>query len=170
MKQKKQKWKTVPLLHRCIPTDHRCRYKRDGGRRCKANAQTGAEFCFFHDPALVDKRAEARKAGGIARTRKIAPPRNLPTKPLQTVAQVVELLGQTINQVRCGQIDLRVSNAIGYLSGILLGAIEKQSLEERLGALEAVVVSGSQSNNVALPEGCSFDFVQANSTETNSPQ
>ena len=37
-------------------------------------------------------------------------------------------------------------------------------------ALEAVVVSGSQSNNVVFPEGCSFDFVQAISAETNSPQ
>src|SRR5206468_6112000 len=103
----KHKLHSAPLSRRCIPTTRRCRYKREGGTQCKANAQTGAEFCFFHDPALIDKRAAARKAGGIARTRKIALPRNLPTKPLQTVAQVVELLGETINQIRCGQIDLR---------------------------------------------------------------
>jgi len=82
---------------------------------------------------------------------------NLPAKPLRTVTDVAELLGETINQVRRGELDLRVSNAIGYLSGILLSAIEKGSLEERLAALEAVLANPDHSNN-NFSEHESFDF------------
>jgi len=87
---------------------------------------------------------------------------NLPAKPLRTVTDVAELLGETINQVRRGELDLRVSNAIGYLSGILLSAIEKGSLEERLAALEAVLANPDHSNN-NFSEHESFDFVPTES-------
>jgi hypothetical protein len=53
----------------------------------------------------------------------------------------VQLLGETINQVRRGGIDLRVANCVGYLSGILLAALEKGQMEERLAALEAIIKS-----------------------------
>ena len=119
----------------------RCCYEVQKDSRCKANAQTGTDFCFFHDPSLGEERAAARRAGGIARTRKIVLPANLAVKRLQTVADVAELLGETINQVRRGELDLRVSNAVGYLSGILLSAIEKSSFEERLVALETAVAT-----------------------------
>jgi hypothetical protein len=147
-----------------MPTNQprRCRYEREEASHCKANAQTSSEFCFFHDPALVKDRAAARRAGGIARTRKIVLPNDLPVKRLQTVAEVVELLGETINQLRRGEIDLRVSNAIGYLSSILLNAIEKSSFEERLDALEAAVANPRPSNSVDSSENRSFDFVQHN--------
>ena len=52
---------------------------------------------------------------------------------------LVELLGETINQVRKGQIDPRISNAIGYLSGIMLKAMEQGDLEQRLAVMEANV-------------------------------
>ena len=77
------------------------------------------------------------------------------------MAEVAELLGETINQVRRGEIDLRVSNAIGYLAGVLLSAIEKGSLEERLATLEAVLASRSQSDN-NIGDSDSFEFVQQN--------
>jgi len=139
-----------------------CTYEGEGGRQCKANARTGTKFCFFHDPALYEERAAARQAGGIARSRKIVLPTNLPVKQLQTVAEVVELLGETINQVRRGELDLRVSNAIGYLSGILLSAIEKSSFEERLAALETAVATPSQSTKLPFEQDDSFDFAEQN--------
>ena len=144
----------------------RCHYKCRGSAQCKANAQSSSEFCFFHDPALDEERAAARKAGGIARTRKITLPANVPARPLHTAVDVAELLGETINQVRRGEIDLRISNAIGYLSGILLSAIERSSLEERLANLEAVVASKPHSNNFIFDENSSFDFVQSKTQET----
>src|SRR5207302_2423169 len=141
----------------------RCTYEGEGGSQCKANTQGGTVFCFFHDPALHEERAAARRAGGIARTRKIVLPANLAVKRLQTVADVAELLGETINQVRRGELDLRVSNAVGYLSGILLSAIEKSSFEERLVALETAVATPSQSSTqLPFEQDGNFDFVEQN--------
>jgi hypothetical protein len=138
----------------------RCCHECEGRTQCKANAQTGAQYCFFHDPTLAKERAAARKAGGIARTQKVVLPADLPVKPLRTAAQVVELLSETINQVRRGELDVRASNAIGYLSGVLLSAIEKSSYEDRLIALEAAVASPNRSNNPIFDEDSSFGFVQ----------
>ena len=90
-------------------------------------------------------------------------PANLAVKRLQTVADVAELLGETINQVRRGELDLRVSNAVGYLSGILLSAIEKSSFEERLVALETAVATPSQSSTqLPFEQDGNFDFVEQN--------
>jgi hypothetical protein len=153
-----------------MPTDtsRRCQYQRKNRARCKAHAQNESPFCFFHDPALDKERAAARKAGGIARTRRIVLPAHIRDKSLRNAADVGELLGETINQVRRGEIDLRVSNAIGYLSGILLSAIEKSSLEIRLTALEAVFASNHSNNKFCENE--SFDFVLQNSGDPNLPR
>jgi len=62
-----------------------------------------------------------------------------PAKDINTVADVKGLLSETIHQVRTGVIDPKVANCVGYLSGILLKAIEVGDIEERLGAIEAVV-------------------------------
>jgi hypothetical protein len=112
----------------------------------------------------------ARKAGGIARTRKLVLPPDLPVKPLHTAAQVVELLGDTINQVRRGELDLRTSNAIGYLSGILLSAIDKSSYEERLATLEVIVRNQAYANDPHFDDDPSFDFVQHGATEPEGPR
>jgi hypothetical protein len=94
-------------------------------------------------------------------------PTNLPIKPLRAVKDVAELLGETINQVRRGEIDLRTSNAIGYLSGILLCAIEKSSLEERLTELEAAVKNQSHSRTIPFDEETGFEFAQQSSGGPN---
>jgi len=107
--------------------------------------------------------------GGVSRSRRLLLPADLPVKRLQTATEVVELLGETINQVRRGEIDLRVSNAIGYLSGILLSAIEKSSYEERLAALEAAVANSSCPNNELFDEDTKFDFVHHSSPEPSPP-
>lgn len=62
-----------------------------------------------------------------------------PAKVIQSVADVKGLLSETIHQVRTGAIDPKIGNCIGYLSGILLKAIEVGDIEERLAAMEAVV-------------------------------
>jgi len=52
---------------------------------------------------------------------------------------VVRLISETINQVRKGQIDPRVANAVGYLANVLIRAVEQGKMEERLSELEAII-------------------------------
>jgi hypothetical protein len=63
-------------------------------------------------------------------------PAGTPDLPLRTVTDVVTLLGQTINQTRRGDMDPRVANAVGMLTGQLLRALEGADLAERVARLE----------------------------------
>jgi hypothetical protein len=66
------------------------------------------------------------------------------------MGDVGELLEETINRVRRGPFDIRAANAIGFLAGVLLKALD-QRIEERLAHLEAVMT-----NKGATAE--TFDF------------
>ena len=52
--------------------------------------------------------------------------------------------------VRKGQLDPRVSNAIGYRAGILLRALEQGPTEERLAKLETILGLASNSQTGKL--------------------
>jgi hypothetical protein len=115
-----------------------CHYVRPNGQRCKAHAITGSASCFFHDPAKAGERAAASKAGG-RKHRAATLPATTPDHELETIADVAGLLAATINDVRRGALDPRIANSVGYLSGVLLKAMEQGEVEERLAALEATV-------------------------------
>jgi hypothetical protein len=94
-----------------------------------------SQFCFFHCPSVAPERTAARQTGG--RNNKAgALPLDAPDCPLQSVAEVVSLIADTVNRTRRGQLDPKVANCVGYLLGILMKALEMGSLEERVAALE----------------------------------
>ena len=72
-------------------------------------------------------------------------PTDTPDVDVEDCADVVTLLGQTINQVRRGEIDPRVANAVGYLSNIVLAATAQRDLETRIAELESLVKNRSKS-------------------------
>jgi len=61
---------------------------------------------------------------------------------------VVALLSETINQVRKGQIDPRVANAIGYLANVLIKASEQGELEKRISEVESLLKNRSHGLNL----------------------
>ena len=71
-------------------------------------------------------------------------PADVPDVTVEDGADVVKLLGATINQVRRGEIDPRVANAVGYLSNIVLSATGQRELESRLEELETLVKNRRQ--------------------------
>lgn len=117
----------------------RCKAQTKAGGPCQAPAMEGG-LCFFH--AHPEKLAALGRQGGQKNRRWKADECNLPQGPLKSIGEVSELLEETINRVRQGPFDLRAANTIGFLSGILLKALD-QRVEERLSHLEAVM-SGSR--------------------------
>lgn len=107
-----------------------CCHTREDGTRCKATPQTGKKYCFFHDPALKKKRAAAQRAGGIACHAKPARP-ILPPRELKTPADVYELLSESMYLLSCGEVDPEYCYTIGFLSKVLLDAMESAEPEER---------------------------------------
>ncbi|MGB2754661.1 MAG: hypothetical protein WBD75_01930 [Phycisphaerae bacterium] len=115
-----------------------CKGFKADGIRCRANALPNSAFCFFHDRARAAERKAAQRAGGSVGKTAVLPP-DTPDAPLGSVVDVITLLGQTINQIRRGEIDPKVANAIGYLSATLLRALEQGDIERRLAELEAIL-------------------------------
>jgi hypothetical protein len=124
-----------------------CEAIKGDGDRCQARAINGSDYCFFHDPGNRDKFKAASVKGGRNRLK----PRRMKTLgaesadvTISSADNILKLLSDTINQVRHGEIDVRIGNAIGYLSGIALRAIELGKLEDRLAALEQSVEQGER--------------------------
>ena len=121
-----------------------CTATKGNGTACCAAALPGSHFCFFHDPAKAAARRKAQSAGGLA-NKMATLPADVPDVIVEDGADVVKLLGATINQVRRGEIDPRVANAVGYLSNIVLAATGQRELESRLAELETLVKNRRQS-------------------------
>lgn len=125
-----------------------CEYVKADGSGCLAVPRHGSRYCFFHDPDSAAERDAARRAGGVERSRKHAVlPSDTPDMQLATTADVINLLGRTLNQALRGEVDPKVSNAVGYLSGILLRATEQDDLERRLTRLEQAIPTGNGRTN-----------------------
>ena len=116
---------------------NRCQARKKNGQKCQADTQKGSPFCVFHDPARVADGKRVRRVGGLNRSRPAAVlPMNTQDVPLSNTQEVSALIGESINQLRRGQLDPRVANAIGYLANILLGALQQGPLEDRLARIE----------------------------------
>jgi hypothetical protein len=127
----------------------KCQFRKKNGERCGADAQTGKSLCVFHDPARATDGRRARRAGGVNRSRTAAVlPVDTPDHPLESPRDVSHLLAKSINQLLRGELDPRIANAMGYLSTVLLRALEQGPLEERMAKLEAMLglATNSQSS------------------------
>ena len=117
----------------------KCTFRRKNGTRCAADVQIGRDVCVFHDPDKAEDGRRARRAGGINRNKLAVLSLETPDNPLGNTNDVSTLLGESINQVRRGQLDPRVANALGYLTSVLLRALEQGSIEDRLKKIEATL-------------------------------
>ncbi len=130
-------------------SQQRCKARTKAGGPCQAPAVEGG-LCFCH--AHPERLAELGRQGGRKNQRWKVDEGDLPHRPLKSVGQVSELLEETINRVRHGPFDLRAANAIGFLAGILLKAIDSGRIEDRLAHLEAVLTQTTETETEA------FDF------------
>jgi hypothetical protein len=111
---------------------NRCKSRKKDGKPCRANAQPTNGLCVFHDPARAAEGRNARRAGGITRSRVAAVlPSDTPDHQLGNTTDVSAFLADSINQLRRGQLDPRVANAMGYLTSVLLRSLEQGPVEER---------------------------------------
>lgn len=116
----------------------KCNYKKDDDSACKANAVNGSKFCFFHNPANDGERKSAQSNGG--KGNKIVVKSPLEPVQLKGAKDVVSLLEDTINRVRSGELDVKVGNCIGVLSGQLIKALELVTVAGRVEIIERAIL------------------------------
>lgn len=115
----------------------KCQAQKPDGSPCRTAALPSTDFCFFHDPDQADKRREAQSLGGSNRMKTLDA--STPDVQVASCQDVVGLVSDTINQVRKGQLDPRIANAVGYLAGILIKAAEQGDMEKRIAEIEGLM-------------------------------
>ena len=116
-----------------------CQETNADGTPCRMRPQMNG-LCFVHDPARAAERTLARQRGGLRRSGQIAlrilKDEGMSPTEFKTPAEVCRLLSHTITNVQSGRLDHRIGAAIGMLSGVLLRALEVETLDNRLDAIE----------------------------------
>ncbi|HAP89876.1 MAG TPA: hypothetical protein DCR15_09060 [Arthrobacter bacterium] len=122
-----------------LATASACEGTRKDGSACKGQALPSSAFCWAHDPANQGKVAQARSAGGKARSRARRADRLLPATLRPVVAQLLDAIGETHD----GTLDARQASAMASLAGALVRVYQAGTLEERVAALEAEQPKGA---------------------------
>lgn len=115
-----------------------CNYQKLDGKQCQATAMRSSSMCFVHNPETKAQHKAAVLKGG--KTSLVRLPVPLPPMDMLGNQAVLILLGDTINRVREGSMDVRIANCLGFLSSKILEAREKISLEEQLHILESKLI------------------------------
>jgi hypothetical protein len=114
--------------------------KKDGGP-CRSWACSGSDYCFVHDPAQAKERNIARRKGGKARHGRVLGEIAEPPEPvrLQTIADVLDLLERTANDVLRLENSLSRARTITALCGVVIKAIQDGELEDRVNEILATL-------------------------------
>lgn len=117
-------------------TPRQCEGTNSRRRQCEAHALPDSPYCWFHDPAKVEERKQARANGGQARAGRKITQGNTQPREIRTVADVLALLGETVNDALLLENSLNRATVISRLALAMLKAFEVNELESRMSALE----------------------------------
>lgn len=112
-------------------SDAICRSLRADGTPCQARP-TEDGYCFAHSPALRERTAAARRAGGYGRSNAARAARHIP-KDMRGLGR---RLMEAIDQVHAGELDPRRASAMASLAGAVCRVYETGEIQQRIEALE----------------------------------
>ena len=111
-----------------------CKFVKQNKEPCQAPALSGSDCCYWHSPEMAQKRAEARKRGGL--NRRAGKRSNHGPYSIKSVDDIKGALESALNDA-CGLENSHArARTIGYLCQIALKAFEVGELENRVAALE----------------------------------
>ena len=116
--------------------EKRCIHLHPSGQRCGGYAVNGSEHFFSHHPDLTEERRAARRRGGRAGR---VEPTTRPDVSVRSLADVVCLIEEVINDVRSGRQDVKTGNALAVLASTAIRALTLAELEDRMVALESAL-------------------------------
>jgi hypothetical protein len=120
----------------------RCSFAKEDGERCRAIAIKDSDplLCFWHNPATAYAAQAARRRGGANANRSpLCLPPGSPDLPLESLDDAVAFLAKVANEVRRGDLDVKIGNCIGVLAAGIVRAIEvrdQAKVAEKLERLE----------------------------------
>jgi hypothetical protein len=112
----------------------KCQAIARSGARCNSPVLPESQWCWVHDPAAADRRREASKKGGHARSNQARAAKQLP--PAFTSDELLAVLSGAIRKVEQGTLDPGPANAISSLARAMNSIRETTEIERRLTELE----------------------------------
>jgi hypothetical protein len=112
----------------------RCSAIARSGSRCASPVLPESAYCFVHDPAAADRRREASKKGGHARSNAARAAKAMP--PALTSDDLLVTLSEAIRKVERGELAPGPANAISSLARAMNSIRETTEIERRLEELE----------------------------------
>ena len=116
-----------------------CTATASSGKQCQGQAISGSTFCFAHDPASGQARAQARKRGG--ERRRVGHATDAATVPIQVrnAADVLAVLDYTLAEGVLLENSIQRGRLLVAIAGALLEAIKVGELDSRVTTLEAAL-------------------------------
>jgi hypothetical protein len=105
-----------------------------GGSRCGSAVLAGSRYCWTHDPAAADRRREASKKGGQARSNKARALKQIP--PAMSAEDLAGWLSLLFTSVMTGRIEPKIGTACAAIARTLHEVKHATELEERIAELE----------------------------------
>lgn len=120
----------------------KCEFIKKNGEQCQADVMRDSKYCYLHNPDVPENdKKQSQSKGGKGNLIKIKEP--LPPVEINSPHDVVTLLTDTINRVRSGEIDVRLANAMAYLAGHLIKALEVAEVDKRVSTIERIILERS---------------------------
>lgn len=118
--------------------NNKCIFIKEDGQQCEGFAIKGSEYCLSHDPNSEELRAERAKMGGKSNSSQYI---DIPLEPvkIKSATDILEILENTVNEVRTGKITIKAANTIGYLLGIAIKVYQVSELEMKLDNINKVL-------------------------------
>jgi hypothetical protein len=117
----------------------KCNRTKENDEQCEAHAMRESEYCYLHNPEITKKeKRDAQSRGGENKQLRIVVP--LPPLEITRTSDVVSLLTDTIHRVRSGEMEVKIANCIGVLSGHLLHAFEISEMQNRAEEIERLII------------------------------
>ena len=132
------------------PQSKGCKALTAKGLACTMPAIFGTDLCMAHTPGLASiagrkggrpRKEKTKQRQPAARVAPDSPVRNLPDVKIESAEDAHSLLVETMNQLRRGEIDVQVANALQRMVKTALEGVVKVDLERRLAAVEAAGAS-----------------------------
>ena len=128
----------------------KCRGKTRKGKPCP-NAAGQSGYCFTHDPARGQERAEARKRGGFNRRAPHMGNAEALPKQVRTLGDVLAVLDYALVEAMPLENSVQRGRLIVTIAHAFMEAIKTGELESRLEAIEAALKLGGPKDETQKP-------------------
>ena len=111
-----------------------CMGRNAAGKPCTAQPVRPSGWCYFHDPALAEERAEWRRKDGRSRSNEARAKKQIPAP--MTAVELEGLLSQVLKAVIVGKIEPGVATAAAGVARAMIEVAKVGRLERQIAELE----------------------------------